>query len=252
MILTPLTAIIPTYNEEANIKRALDSVSFADEIIVIDSYSTDKTVDIVNDFGAKLIQRQFDDFSSQKNYAIQQATHQWIFILDADEEINLELKEEILSLLKDSINAYSGYYIYRDFIFKQHKIRFSGCQRDKVIRLFQKDKAGYHGLVHEKIVLKGKVGLLHERIKHFSYRNFSQYKKKIELYAKLQAQELFSKGVDINFYHRYIKPVLRFFVHYIIKLGVLDGIKGITYSYFMAYGVAQRYKELLALKRSKK
>ena len=247
--LTKITAIIPTFNEESNIQRALDSVAFADEIIVIDSFSTDKTVAIVKKSRATLLQRTFDDFSTQKNYAIQQAKHDWIFLLDADEEITENLQEEIQSKAENP-NEFNAFYVFRNFFFKQKRLRFSGWQRDKVIRLFKKEYNSYEGKVHEKIITDGEIGFLTEKLNHYSYKNYHQYKKKLSHYARLQAVELMSKNKVVTPYHLILKPIIRFFIQFIIKLGFLDGLQGFIISYVHSVGVFERYTKLLKLKYS--
>ena len=249
--MTKITAIIPTFNEESNIQSALDSVSFADEIIVIDSFSTDATVEIVKANNAILLQREFDDFSNQKNFAIAKASNNWIFLLDADEEVSENLKSEIIATV-NSQTSFSGFYVYRNFFFKAKKLRFSGWKRDKVTRLFRKDSCKYVGKVHEKIVTNGEVGFLKEKLNHYSYKNYNQYKNKLKNYAKLQAKELVEKGQVITPYHLGIKLFIRFLIQYVIQLGVLDGYKGFVISWVHAYGVWRRYVEVLKLKYSSK
>ena len=239
-----LTAIIPTFNEEENIQRAIDSVAFADEILVIDSFSTDKTLEIVaKNPQVKLIQRVFDNFSNQKNFAIQKATHNWIFLLDADEEVTKKLELEVKKKIVKPTN-FTGFYVYRNFYFQHKKLNFSGWQRDKVIRLFKKNDNIYKGKVHEKIFSKGKVGFLKHRLNHYSYKNKTQYKAKLLKYAKLQAEELLDKKAYVTPFHIFLKPSIRFFIHYVFKLGFLDGKSGFTMSYLSAYGVYKRYEEL--------
>lgn len=245
--MTKITAIIPTFNEESNIQRALDSVSFADEIIVIDSFSTDKTVGIVKGSKAILFQRTFDNFSNQKNFAIEKSSNEWVFLLDADETISETLKAEIFQTVNSKTN-FNAFYIYRIFFFKNKKLNFSGWRRDKVIRLFRKDSCTYVGKVHEKISTNGKVGFLKERINHYSYRNYNQYKNKLKNYAKLQAQELLEKGMFVTPYHLFLKPFVRFFIQFIIQFGFLDGYKGFVISWVHAFGVWRRYVEVLNLK----
>lgn len=248
--MTKITAIIPTFNEEDNIQRALNSVSFADEIIVIDSYSTDKTVKIVRENkNIKLIQRKFDDFSSQKNFAIQQAKHDWIFLLDADEEVTVELEKEVLEIVTSKTN-FVAFYVYRSYFFKQAKLNFTGWQRDKVIRLFKKRNNVYKGKVHEKIKTTGEVGFLKNKLNHYSYKSYDQYRLKLQRYAKLQALELFEKGKIINLYHILLKPFIRFFIQFFIKLGFLDGRRGLVISFVHSLGVFLRYIELLKLKNN--
>ena len=245
--MTKITAIIPTFNEESNIQRALDSVSFADEIIVIDSFSTDQTVEIVKKSKAILLQRTFDDFSSQKNYAIEKASNNWIFLLDADESIPEKLKDEIFQVVNSNTD-YSAFYIYRNFFFKNKKINFSGWRRDKVIRLFKKESCTYVGKVHEKISTTAKVGFLNERLNHYSFKNYKQYKNKLKNYAKLQAQELLEKGLFVTPYHLFLKPFVRFFIQFFIQFGFLDGFRGFVISWLHAFGVWRRYVEVLNLK----
>lgn len=249
--LTQITAIIPTFNEESNIERALNSVSFADEIIIIDSFSSDATLAIAKENSkVKIIQRQFDDFSSQKNYAIHNAKYNWIVVLDADEEISEELKQEIVEKVNKPAN-FSAFYIYRNFFFKNDKLNFTiSPKRDKVIRLFKKTENEYKGKVHEVIVSSGKVGFLKHKINHYSYRCYHQYKGKIKKYAKLQAQELFENGIFVTPYHLIIKPIIRFMIHFILKLGFLDGVKGLKISFIHSYGVFQRYVEVVKLKKN--
>lgn len=246
--MAKITAIIPTYNEEHNIRRALDSVHFADEIIVIDSYSTDSTVEIVKSRPeVKLLQRKFDNFSAQKNYAIQQATHDWIFLLDADEEVPQKLKEEIESVIANSPEE-KAFHIYRTFFFKTQILNYSGWQRDKVIRLFKKDFNNYKGKVHETIDTNGRVGFLKNKLNHYSYTEFGRYKCKLKKYARLQAEELEESGQIVTPYHFFLKPLIRFVIHFIIKLGFLDGMGGLVISYLHGYGVYRRYAELIKIK----
>jgi glycosyltransferase involved in cell wall biosynthesis len=209
--MTKITAIIPTLNEEIHMEAAIKSVSFADEIIVIDSFSTDKTLALAEKNNVKIIKRQFDDFSSQKNFAIDQAKHDWIYILDADERVTLKVQKEILEAVKNP----------KDF--------------------------KYAGLVHEKIVTQGKLGFFRHKIDHFSYRNFDHYICKMNHYGAIRAKELHDKGNKVNIYHVMIKPAARFFIHFIIRLGFLDGFTGFLVAKTQAYGVLTRYIKLWLL-----
>lgn len=246
--MTKLTAIIPTLNEVERIGNSLESASFADEIIVIDSYSTDGTVEKVKEFGATLIQREFDDFSSQKNYAISKASHDWIVWIDADEVHPKELQIEI----KDAIEHPGdkvGFYIYRTFFFKGKKMRYSGTQNDKLVRVFHRKYCSYIGKVHEKIKAQGPIGILNHRILHYSYIGYDRYIAKLNMHSALKAEELFEKGVTPTLFHFVIKPIARFIKHYIIKLGFLDGFYGFVISFSLSYGVLVRYIKLWSLKK---
>ena len=244
--MTKISAIIPTLNEEIHIAEAIKSVSFADEIIIIDSFSEDKTLEIAEKLNVKIIKRKFDDFSSQKNFAIKQASHNWIYILDADERVTKEVKGEIVSAVKDP-KGFVGFYLRRTFYFSGKKVNYSGFQRDKVIRLFLKEHCKYSGLVHEKIISNGKIGFFRNKIDHFSYRNYDHYISKLNHYAAIRAKELHEKGNKVNIYHVMIKPAARFFIHYIIRLGFLDGFTGFLVAKTQAYGVLTRYIKLWLL-----
>lgn len=247
--MTKITAIIPTLNEEIHIAEAIESVSFADEIIVIDSFSTDKTLEIAATYNVKIIKRVFDDFSSQKNYAIAQASHSWIYLLDADERVTPKLRKEILKAVKNP-KDFVGFYVRRVFYFAGKKINYSGWQRDKVVRLFLKEHCKYQGLVHETIFTEGKLGFFKHKIDHFSYRNYDHYISKMNHYAAIRANELHQKGKKVNLFHILIKPPARFFIHFFIKLGFLDGFRGFILAKIYGYVVFTRYIKLWMLKKN--
>lgn len=247
-----ITAIIPTLNEEIHIEAAIQSVDFADEIIVIDSFSTDKTVELAEKYNVKIIKREFDDFSSQKNFAISQASHDWIYILDADERVTPEVRKEILNAVENP-NEKVGFFVKRSFHFSGKNIQYGGCQRDKVVRLFLKKYCKYEGLVHETIKAKGALGFFKNKIEHYSYKSYDHYIAKMNHYAELRAREYFLKGKRINyFFHLLIKPSARFFIHYLIRFGFLDGFPGYLFAKVQAYGVYARYIKLLQMKKNAK
>ena len=249
--MTKITAIIPTFNEQERIRNSLKSAQFADEVIVIDSFSTDDTISIVKKSNAILLQRKFDNFSKQKNYAIQQASHDWIVWIDADEVLTKDLQQEIKSAIENP-NENVGYYIYRIFFFKGKKMSFTGTQNDKLIRLFNRKYCHYEGIVHEKIIANGKLGVLKNKILHYSYISFDRYIVKLNQHSALKAQELYDKGLIITPFHLIIKPIARFIKHYFIKLGIFDGFYGFVISFALSYGVLVRYIKLWNLKQNNK
>ena len=246
--MTKITAIIPTLNEEIHIEDAIKSVNFADEIIVIDSFSKDKTLSIAKKMNVKIIKRKFDDFSSQKNFAISQATHPWIYILDADERVSPEVELEILEAVKNP-NGFVGFYVRRSFYFCGRRVNYCGFQRDKVVRLFLKEHCQYKGVVHERISTNGKLGFFKYKIDHFSYRNYDHYISKMNHYASIKALDLHKKGKKVSIYHVLIKPPVRFLIHYVIRLGFLDGFTGFLVAKTQAYGVLTRYIKLSLLNK---
>lgn len=247
--MTKISAIIPTLNEEIHIADAIKSVGFADEIIVIDSFSTDKTLEIAKKYNVKIIKRKFDDFSSQKNFAISQAKYPWIYLLDADERVTTEVEKEILDAVK-SPNDFVGFYVRRTFYFCGKKVNYSGFQRDKVVRLFLKEHCKYVGVVHETIKTSGYLGFFKSKIEHYSYRNYDHYISKLNHYASIRAKELHGKGKKVNAYHVLIKPPARFVIHYFIRLGFLDGFTGFLVAKTQAYGVLTRYIKLWLLNKN--
>ena len=243
----PVTAIIPTFNEAENILEVIDNLNFVDEIIIIDSYSTDNTIELAKQRAVKVIQRKFDDFSSQKNFAFQQALHDWIIVLDADERISPHLRLEIIEKLKNPEN-YDGFWIPRQNYFLDRQVKFSGWQNDKVMRLFNKSKCRYNGkLVHEEIICQGKTDNLKNPIIHYTYKSYDDYIKKIYRYSGLKALELYKKNIKPNLFYTIIKPAYRFIYHYVIMLGFLDGKTGWTIAKINAKGMRERYRKLKEL-----
>lgn len=239
-----ITAIIPTLNEEDLIAETIRRVCFADEILVIDSFSSDKTVEVARDLGVKVVQRKFDDFSTQKNFAIRLASYEWILIVDADERVSDDLADEILRTVNNP-QGKVAFFLYRNFYFEDKRVRYGGWQTDKVMRLFKKDEARYNGnLVHEILEADGPVGFMENRLDHYSYQSPAQYWKKLDLYARLQAEELYEKRIKTKFWQLTFKPVFRFFVHYILRMGFLDGSAGFELARAHGVGVWKRYKYL--------
>ncbi len=247
-----LTVLVIIYNEVENIKDLLNNVSFADEIIVVDSFSTDGTIEIVKEFNnVKLIEHEFVNYSDVRNFALKQASNDWILFIDADERIPVVLKNEIKRILQDPEDIVA-FGFYRKFYIKGIPLKFSGYQTEKVYRLFDKKHAVYdkEKLVHETLIIEGKTKILTHKLDHYFFENDEKYKGKLGKYAKLRAEELYLNKIKPNFFHFYIKPSYRFFNHYIIRLGFLDGNNGFKISKLNAFEVKQRYVELKNLYRN--
>ena len=236
-----ISALAITYNEEANIEKFIKSLSFADEIIIVDSNSTDKTVSIAKELGAKVLIRDFDDFSNQKNFALQQANHEWVVFFDLDETISQELAEEIKFTIANP-GPTDAFKVKRNFYFMKKHIKYSGFQNDSVIRVFKKDKAKYsNNLVHETLEIDGSIITLKHKSDHYSYKGFDHYNNKLTQYSKLQAQALYNKNVRPNLFHFIVRPCYRFWHQYLIRLGFLDGREGFILAYTSAFSVFKRY-----------
>lgn len=246
-----ISAILITYNEDIHINAVLENVKFADEIIVVDSFSTDGTIEKIKEHpNVKLIQRPFLNYTDQKSFALEQATNDWVIFLDADERIPDRLRNEILATVNSSEPTADAYYFYRTFMFKNKVLHFSGWQSDKNYRLFKKSKVHFteERIVHETLVVDGESDVLKNKLVHYSYKNYEDYKGKMIKYGQMKAVEELKKDYDPNFYHFVFRPFYKFFNHYILRFGILDGKKGVIICYLNALGVYSRYKELKRLR----
>lgn len=246
-----LTALLITYNEINNIEAVLENISFADEIIVVDSHSTDGTIDVIKKYPrVKLIQRPFKNYTDQKSFAMDQATNDWILFMDADERLTDPLKNEILITVNSDSKEPVAYMFLRTFMFKDKVLRFSGWQSDKNYRLFRKSKVKFdiERIVHETLLIDGKSSVLKNRLIHYSYSSYEDYKGKMVKYGQMKAIEEYKKNKKPYFYHFVFRPLYKFLNHYVLRLGFLDGRKGITICYLNALGVYSRYKELKRLR----
>ncbi len=244
-----ISAIIPAFNEEANIEAALLSVQFADEIIVVDSFSTDKTLEIAKKYNAKILQREYENSASQKNWAIPQAAHEWIVLLDADEVLPKELQTEIISTLNKEPKEVA-FWMYRTNQFMGRQLKYSGWQRDRVIRLFRKSKCKYEDKkVHAEVLADGPVGRLTHKIEHNTYKGFDHYVEKLNRYAWWQARDYEPKMGRITLFHILIKPWFRFFKHYVVEKGFLDGFPGFMISVLQGYAVLTRYTKIWLIRK---
>lgn len=242
--INKLTALIITLNEEKNIRELLHNLDFADEIIVVDSFSTDKTLEIANEFkNVKVYQHIFKNFSDQRNIAINYASNNWILFVDADERISDELRNEILETLQSNPTK-RGYFLKRKFYFYNQPVHYSGLQSDKNLRLFKKENAKYHGIVHEKLNFNDNVGTLNNYLIHYSYAHHEHFKEKVFYYNRLKAVEKLSSGAKPNTLLSVFHPIYTFLNRYFFRLGFLDGKKGFTICKVYAQGIKERYIEM--------
>lgn len=226
--MNKLSAVIITYNEEANITAALDSLSFADEVVVVDSGSTDRTREIAESRNARVFQHEFEGYSSQKNRAIDQCSNDWVLILDADERIPMALRGEIQNTLQDPGDS-RAFSIGRNNYFMGKKVRFSGWQGDRVTRLIDRRFARYGDTaVHEEMQVNGKVSRLKNKMDHYTYRDLDSYLSKSWNYSTLGAHDRYTRHGKVTAYHLLIKPTWGFMNKYFFKLGFLDGKVGLV------------------------
>ena len=256
-----ITVIFTTYNEAHNIAAALDTVvGWANEIIVVDSFSTDATCKIVSDTeggdktSIKLLQRAYKGPADQKNWAIPQAKNAWILLVDADERVTDALKTEIEQVVNAENTTADAYWIGFQHYFMGKKVRYSGWQNDKTIRLIQRDKCRYNSnQVHEEIDTKGlKIGRLTHKFMHYTFKDLDHFVAKQERYAAWSALDYAAKTPRVTFFHLAIKPFFRFFKHYILKLGFLDGKVGFFIASIAAWTVFLRFAKIVEMRKQKK
>ena len=229
----------------------ITDLDFADEIIIVDSFSTDKTEIIAKSFSkVRFIQNSFENFSAQRNFAILQAKNDWILFLDADEVLTAALKQEIIETLRNN-QTYAAFFFERIFMFENSVLKYSGNQTDKIFRLFNKKFAKYdeNRLVHEKLIVDGKIGSLKNKLIHHSYSSYNDYREKIIFYGQFKAQEKFVKRANPNLLIQFLHPCYNFLYNYFIRLGLLDGKKAVIICYLNAYSIVVRYKELKRLSK---
>lgn len=242
--MSTITVIIPTQNEAKYIFDCLHSVSFANQIIVIDSFSSDDTITIAKQFDCEVIQRKFDNFSNQKNEAIKIAKSDWILFVDADERVTEKLKNEITKTINNP--KHNAYKIRFPHFYMN---RFLYHTENKVTRLVKNDSVYFKGDVHEKLIHKGTVGLLSNFMIHYTYKGLFHYLKKKNSYAWFQAKMEVEKNKKASYFHLIFKPFYRFFHTYIIRKGFLDGIPGLAVATIDAYGVFSRYVKMILIKK---
>ena len=245
-----ISALLITLNEEENMVEVLANLKFADEIIVVDSFSTDNTSKIARETeGVTFIQKEFKNYTDQKNFALNQATNDWVVFIDADEYMPQALIAEVLTTIDSPQNKNVAYFFRRTFMFKNRELHFSGWQTDKNYRLFRKSKVKFNQerIVHETLVVDGNSGTLKNKLLHYSYKDYEDYKSKMVKYGQMKAIESFEKGKKTKWYHFTFRPLYKFLNHYFLRLGILDGKKGIIICYLNALGVYSRYKELKRL-----
>ena len=244
-----ISVIIITYNEEENIRECLEGVKWADEIIIVDSFSTDKTPQICKDYTDKIFQKRWEGFGFQKQFALEQTTFDWVLSIDADERVSGELKEEILSN-KNTLDK-DGYYIPFKFYWLGKRLRYGGCGKERHIRLFRRQKAKFQGLIHEKLLIDGEIGCLKNSIIHVSYKNIENYFNKFNLYSTMVANQRFKEGRKIPFVFQLFASVWDFFNRFIFKLGFLDGMHGFLWASFSSFHRLVKYAKLWEMQKEK-
>ncbi len=244
-----ISANVVTFNEEKNIERCLKSLSFCDEIVLVDSGSDDSTLKIARKFGAKIHIIKFEGFSQVKNYAIDRSKYDWVLSVDADEEITPELKEEILNAAKRA-DAADGYYIKRGNYFLGREIKHCGWDKDFQLRLFKRAKGRFNGKpVHESVEIKGSTAGLKCKMNHYSYQDSVSYFHKLNRYTTMQAAE---KKKPFLLLRMLTAPFLKFFRMYFLKAGFLDGKQGFVLCVYSGFSEFVKFSKMRLDKKAAK
>ncbi len=246
-----LSAAIITFNEERNIDRCLLSIQgVVDEIVVVDSYSNDKTEEICVRHGVRFIQHPFEGHIQQKNFALSQTNGEWILSLDADEALDDELRNSIIAL--KASQDFNGYRMNRLTNYCGHWVRHCGWYPDTKVRLVKRGTARWEGInPHDRLdMLRGEAtGFLQGDILHYSYYSIDDHLKQIEYFGDISARELHKKGKQVNMMMIHMKVTAQFFKSYILKAGFLDGKTGWTISKLSAYATFRKYSKLKVLNK---
>lgn len=227
-----ISGIIICKNEEKNIEECLKSIQWCDEIIIVDSGSTDKTVEIAKKYTDKIFFNEWKGFSNQRKFALTKVSNEWVFVLDADERCTSDLATEIKTILSPANLQTKGFYIPRKSFFLNKWVKYCGWYPDYKLRLFEKNFVKITDrLVHEGYEINGDTGKLKNDIMHYTVNSISEFTEKINHYSSLSAIEKSNKK-KITFLYLFFVPHFEFIKKYIFQLGFLDGITGLMVSYF--------------------
>ncbi|MDQ1352948.1 MAG: hypothetical protein QG657_3254 [Acidobacteriota bacterium] len=253
-----LSVVIITLNEEDRVEEALKSCrDIADEIVVLDSFSTDKTCEVAARYDAVIYKNVFNDYGSQKNLSLEKASHEWILNLDADERVSERLKNEILAFKQkpdpeageDDVDGADGFLINRKTFYLGRWIKHSGWYPDCKLRLFRKSKSRWQGRIHEALVLEGKTSRMSGDILHFTYRNITDHIQRLNSYSRFQALDIVEKKKKLLYLRTFLLPPITFLRFYFWKLGILDGFPGLVIALVSSWATASKYLKAIELKR---
>lgn len=245
----PVSAVVIAFNEERNIAACLESLRWADEIVVVDSGSVDGTQEIARRYTDKVFDVPWKGFGPQKQAAVALAGHDMVLNVDCDERVTPELSEEICRLLSGSEIA-SAYTVPRRTFLGEKEIRHCGWYPDRTVRLFDRRKANFSAdLVHERVEVSGELRPLANPLLHYSFRGIGDIFPKMNRYAELSARQMFDRGRRCGVVDLTLRPVFAFLKTYLIRLGFLDGVEGLVVSVTTALLTFTKYARLRELER---
>ncbi|MFK8043984.1 MAG: glycosyltransferase family 2 protein [Crocinitomicaceae bacterium] len=254
--MQPLSVVIITFNEERNIERALrsvDAMEICDDIVVVDSFSTDNTATICKQYGVNFIQRKWEGYSQQKNFANSQAKNDYILSLDADEALDETLREQILLTSSSGFN--SIYILNRMVNYCGQWIKHSSWYPDKKMRIFPKDTSHWEGeLVHEDLAIDKNLPVIELKghLHHYTYYDYEEHQARADKYSELTALKMYQNGKKASVFRPYLSALGRFFSMYLLNLGFLDGYNGFKIAQISAQSNIYKYQTLRQLNRAHK
>ena len=227
-----LSVLVLTYNEEANLRACLQNVTWADEIVILDSGSTDATLTIVAEFDAKIYRRPFDDYATQRNYGTALCTADWVLSIDADERVSPELKAEIAT--ETRLQRQAAYRIcIRDYMFGRW-VNYGSWPRQCPIRLYRRGYGFWDSAVHESLQVTGSVGAFETPLLHYSHLSIHRFLQKLNRYTDTEAQQWFASGIRKGWLVTILSPIRVFLIEYFTKLGYRDGEHGFILAVLLA------------------
>lgn len=243
-----ISAVLITLNEAQIIERTLDAISWCDEIVIVDSGSTDQTTAVCKSMGCRVLYHPFEGYGKQKRYAVSQATHDWILAIDADEVVTAELKEDIINVLRSGDSVYAGFYLQRTLIFLGREFTHgSECKRP-ILRLFNRNYGNFsESPVHEGVELCGSAKTLRGALLHYSYQNVSHYLSKFNTYTSLAAKQLHARGKTTHQLTIVLRLPIRFLHYYLLKGNFLNGFPGLIWSLLSGFYPVVKYLKLYEL-----
>ncbi len=247
-----ISATLISYNEEAKIERALASLAgIVDEIVVVDSFSTDSTVEICRRYTDRVIQRAWTGYRDQKQFAVERATHDWILSVDADEVVSEDLRDELKRWRTGSGADAAGYRIRRRTFFLGRWIDHTSWAADWQVRLFDRGAARWEGRrVHESVQVRGRVGRLDGVLEHYTYASVSEYLVQLENFSRLAAADALERGRRSSWSRMLLLPPIEFLRNFLLQRGFLDGVPGLAASTLSAVSVYFKYLALWELQEN--
>lgn len=246
-----LSIAIITKNEEFRLLDCLASVAFADDIVVVDSGSTDKTVEIATNFGCRVYVEDWKGDGRQKDSAVSKCKHEWVLVLDADERLSKEAKNDVLGIITSASSA-DAYSLPRKCYFHGKWIKNGGWWPDRVVRLFRQSKGKYHGITHGAFVTTGTLQELDSWIDHYSFLDYEDMLKRLNTYSSFRAQELFNENITASYLGAVMHGCAMFFKSFVLKRAFLDGLDGLVIASTKAGGSFFKYAKLAELHKQHK